>query len=77
LIRSYRNFFSFVAIGNAFMSKCKSDDTPFRKTISTGVYATYYFLFKDQRMEQNDFFSANPDVNMAREIWNLLENKYI
>lgn len=26
-------------------------------------------------MEQNDFFCANPDLDLAREIWNMLESK--
>ena len=41
------------------------------------MYASYYFFFKTKRLEQNDFFCANPDLDLAREIWNLLESKYI
>jgi hypothetical protein len=28
-------------------------------------------------MEQNEYFCANPDLDMTRAIWNLLENKVV
>ena len=45
--------------------------------LSTSVYATYYWFFKSKRLEQNEFFSANPDLDLAREIWNMLESRYL
>lgn len=59
------------------MSKSYIHKGALKQMLSTGVYATYYFFFKQQRLEQNDFFCANPDLDLAREIWNLLESKYI
>jgi len=48
-----------------------------KKYLYTSLYASYYFFFKQKRLDQNDFFCANPDLDLAREIWNLLESKYI
>ena len=45
--------------------------------LAASVYATYYWFFKSKRMEQNEFFSANPDLDLAREIWNMLESTYV
>lgn len=41
----------------------------------TSLYAAYFFFFKQQRFDQNDFFIASPDIHLARSIWNLLESK--
>lgn len=48
-----------------------------KKYLYTSLYASYYFFFKQKRLEQNDFFCANPDLDLAREIWNMLESKYL
>ena len=45
--------------------------------IKGGIYATYYLVFKQKRLAQNDLLIANPDLNLARQLWNMLENKYI
>jgi hypothetical protein len=41
------------------------------------MYACYYFFFKEKRLEQNEYFCANPDLDMARAIWNMLESPMI
>ncbi len=66
-----------MALGNAFVSKSFVHSSKFKKYFSTSLYATYYFFFKKSRLDQNDFFCANPDLDLAREIWNLLDSPYI
>lgn len=66
-----------MALGNAFVSKSYIHASKYKKYFYTSLYATYYFFFKQKRLEQNDFFCANPDIDLAREIWNMLESKYI
>ena len=66
-----------MALGNAFVSKSFIHQSKFKKYLYTSLYATYYFFLKQKRLEQNEFFCANPDLDLAREIWNLLESKYL
>lgn len=77
VIGSYKNFYQNIALGNAFVSKAYVHESTMKKYLYTSLYASYYFFFKQKRLEQNDFFCANPDLDLAREIWNLLESKYI
>ncbi len=77
VIGSYKSFYQHVALGNAFVSKAFVHESRAKKYLYTSLYASYYFFFKQKRLEQNDFFCANPDLDLAREIWNMLESKYI
>ena len=77
VINAYKNLYQIVALGNAFVSKGYVHQNRFRKFFTSGIYATYYFFFKEKRLDQNDYFSANPDLDMARQIWNLLDSPYI
>lgn len=47
------------------------------KMFKQGIYGTYYFLNKKKRIDQMELINANPDMNLARELWNMLENKWI
>lgn len=47
------------------------------KLVTQGFYATYFLFFKSRRLEVNDLMIANPDLNLALELWNMLENKFI
>jgi|LauGreDrversion4_2_1035121.scaffolds.fasta_scaffold94654_2 hypothetical protein len=47
------------------------------KMLKQGLYGTYYFLNKKKRIDQMELINANPDMNLARELWNMLENKWI
>eukprot|EP00347_Sterkiella_histriomuscorum_P013953 403362725 len=77
VLSSYKTFYQNIALGNAFVSKAFIHESKMKKYLYTSLYASYYFFFKTKRLEQNDFFCANPDLDLAREIWNLLESKYI
>lgn len=59
------------------MSKSGIHKSKMKRCLYTSLYASYYFFFKQRRLEQNDFFCANPDLDLAVEIWNLLESRYI
>jgi hypothetical protein len=66
-----------VAIGNSFVSKGYAYKTPLKRYLYTSLYASYYFFFKTRRLEQNEYFCANPDFELSCDIWNLLENSYL
>lgn len=59
------------------LSKQEKTDNKLTKYIKTGVYGTYYFLNKKKRLDQNELVNANPDLNLTRELWNMLENKLV
>jgi hypothetical protein len=47
------------------------------KIFKQGIYGTYYLINKKKRLDQLELINANPDLNLARELWNMLENKWI
>lgn len=66
-----------MAIGNALKSKTATLEDGLYQYFFTTFYASYYLLFKQRRIEQYEYFCANPDMDVAREIWNMLENRYL
>lgn len=77
VVQNYQNFYNYVAIGNAMLSKTNHTDHIVAKYIKSGFYGALYFLSKKRRMERNDYVNANPDMNLAIELWNMLENKLV
>lgn len=77
ILKAYKNFYQYIAIGNAMLSKSAAQDNALGKAVATSFYATYYFFFKKQRLAVNDMMIANPDLKLALELWNMLENKFI
>jgi hypothetical protein len=75
VVASYKKFYQHVALGNAFVSKSYVHESKAKKYLYVSMYASYYYFFKGHRLEQNEYFCANPDLEIARGIWNLLENK--
>jgi hypothetical protein len=59
------------------MSKSLVHSSKAKQLLYGGMYASYYFMRKQKRLEQNEYFCANPDLDMTRAIWNLLENKVV
>ena len=45
--------------------------------VKKGFYATYFLLSKKERQKNNELYLANPDLELAREVWNLMENQTI
>jgi hypothetical protein len=64
---------SYVANGNTFMFKALSQKSPFMIGIAAAFYGALYFFSGKLRQEENDFFLANPKINIACAIWNLLD----
>ena len=48
-----------------------------KKYIKQGYYGAYFFFRKKKCLDQNDLVNANPDMNLARDLWNILENKLV
>ena len=48
-----------------------------KKYLTSGVYATYYIMFRSGENEKSEFVTANPDLNLAIELWNIIENDYV
>lgn len=59
------------------LSKTDEKDHTIKKYIKSGFFGAVYFLSKRRRMERNDLVNANPDLNLAIELWNLLDNKFV
>jgi hypothetical protein len=59
------------------MSKQNADDGAFTKFIKKGAYGAYYMVMTKKRMDQQEIMNANPDINLARELWNILDSKLI
>ena len=59
------------------LSKTSQKDHIIAKYIKSGFYGALYFLSKKRRMDRNDYVNANPDMNLAIELWNMLENKIV
>lgn len=76
-MKGYFNFYSYVAIGNAMISKQQPTDGAFKKLCKTGVYGAYFLFAKKKRLDQHEMVNANPDLSLARELWNLMENKWV
>ena len=66
-----------MATGNALMSKSLVHSSKAKQYIFGGLYASYYFFRKEKRLHQNAYFCANPDLDMTKAIWNLMENKVV
>lgn len=59
------------------LSKSPNKEKNLTKYLSQGFYATIYLFNKKRRVQQNDLVVSNPDINLALELWNMLENKFI
>ena len=46
VVKAYKNFYSYVAVGNAMMSHQQKNDNFFMKYLKHGYYGSYYFLRK-------------------------------
>jgi Hormone-sensitive lipase (HSL) N-terminus len=77
VVKAYKSFYNYVAIGNAMLSQRKETDMAITKMFKQGLYGTYYLLNKQKRIDQMELINANPDMNLARELWNMLENKWV
>ncbi len=74
-MRSYHHICSYVACGNTFMFKALSQDSPLKIALAAAFYGALYFFSGKHRTEENEFFLANPKINIACAIWNLLDTQ--
>jgi len=44
VVKAYKNFFSYVAVGKAIISKNNKDDNLITKAFKSGYFGAYYFL---------------------------------
>lgn len=77
VVKAYHSFYNYVAIGNAMLSRQSESDMAITKLFKQGIYGTLYLINKKKRLDQLELINANPDLNLARELWNMLENKWI
>ena len=77
VVKAYRNFYSNLAIGNAVLSKQQQDDHPITKMIMSGLYSTYYLLNKQKRFDQFNLANTNPELEVARDLWNLMDSEWM
>ena len=48
-----------------------------KRKLSNSAYNGFYFVAGDKKQAQMEFFKANPDVNTAKCVLSLMENKNI
>ena len=78
LNKKINNLLEFVTIGNASVSKGFKGFTgiPMR-VVSIGWYMIYYYFNKKGANLQSMKFSINPDLDIMKTIWNLMDKKGI
>jgi hypothetical protein len=57
------------------MFKALSQNSPLKSALAAAFYGALYFFSGKHRTEENDFFLANPKINIACAIWNLLDTQ--
>ncbi|CDW87878.1 hormone sensitive [Stylonychia lemnae] len=77
VVKAYKNFFSYVAVGKAIISKNNKSDGIVKKAFKYSYFGAYYFLQRKKCNDYSDLINANPDLNLSVELWNLLDNKIV
>jgi hypothetical protein len=55
------------------MFKALSQNSKIMTGLAAAFYGALYFFSGSHRTEENEFFLANPKINIACAIWNLLD----
>jgi len=77
VLDAYERIFHLFTLSNAVLSKHKPDEKPILNIIKKGFYYTYFILSKKTRLLQHEMFLSNPDLELARTVWNLSANQNV
>lgn len=75
--KEYSNFTQWVILGNAVMSHNQSDKISISDIFKSGVYGAYYLFNKKSRIDQHNYFFANPKLEITKSLFMLLEKDYV
>lgn len=73
LTKSLTAFSKQVNIGMAAQSAASSHNNAVTKAVMKQMYLGYYFFAVDNRVKKAKFFEANPDLDTACSVWNMLD----
>jgi hormone-sensitive lipase len=66
-----------VAIGNAMLHEGTAYQDRFMKKLIVGSGAMYYSLCRDAAVQQTRLNYANPDLETAKSLWNLVDSRLV
>lgn len=73
----YRKFMGQVATGQAFVSKGYEEVPGAKRYLMIGLGSLYYFLSKKKALRKTNLLYAEPRIEVAIHVWNLLETKML
>ena len=77
LRQDYETFTGKVALGNAVLTEGSEYHDEYMKRIATGGAAFYYFCCRDSAIQRNRLNHANPDLETAKALWNLVDSRLV
>lgn len=71
------NFARKVAAGNAMLQAGWEYEDKHMRNIVIGSRAMYYFYCRDEAVQQTRLNYANPDLNTAKALWNIVDSRLL
>lgn len=72
-----QKIFDMIILGSAFVSKGHEIEEGLLRTLGTGMYMTHFFFSKKDAKRQAKKFNTEPKLEVAKQVWSLLDNKGI
>ena len=77
LKQKFGNFTRKVAVGNAMLQSAEEYRDGNMRKIVVGSRAVYFCYCRDQAVQQTRLNYANPDLNTAKALWNLVDSRLV
>ena len=74
---SYANFTHMIVWGNSAISKGAEESNKLLGYIKTSLYGGFYYLNEKSSKDQYNYFFANPKLEIATTLFNLLEKEFV
>jgi hormone-sensitive lipase len=71
--KKYKNFMTQIASGQAFVSKGYEEAPGVKRLLMIGLGSMYYTFFKKKALRKTHLLYAQPRLEIAMHVWNLLE----
>ena len=75
--KSYQRFMSQIASGQAFVSKGYEEVPGLKRHLMIGLGSMYYTFFKKKALRKTHLLYAQPRLEIAMHVWNLLETTMV
>ncbi|CAG9322243.1 unnamed protein product [Blepharisma stoltei] len=70
----YKKFMLQVSASQAFVSTSFQEKNKMKRKIMLGLGAMYYNVFKKKALRKTQLFYANPSLEVAQTVWNLVDS---